>query len=465
MADDARLDLARPHHVHLVGVGGAGMSGLATLLAAGGHTVTGSDLVDSATLTGLRAAGLDVWVGHRPEGAARAQHVAVSTAVPADDPEVVAAAAAGVPVHSRAELLAALAALRRVLAVSGTHGKTTTTAMVALVLEDAGWQPSFLVGGVLPTLGGGARWGAGEWFVVEADESDGTFLALGAEAVVVTNVEPDHLDQWGSGEAQHAAFRQFVMSARGPRVVCLDDPGSAALAAITPTVTYGTAAAADVRLVSHRADPPGTRSLLEIHSGADGLEAVEIRLGVPGLHNARNAAAAVAVTRAIGVPLDAAVRALGRFEGVSRRFELRGEAGGVVFVDDYAHLPTEVAATLEAARGGPWSRIVCVFQPHRVSRTAELGPSFGPVFEGADVVVVTDVYRAGEPARPGVTGALVADAVRDADPTRPVRYEPERDRLVDTVLAELRPGDLCLTLGAGDVTTLPAELLARLEAA
>ncbi len=453
------LDLRRRRAVHLVGIGGAGMSGLAQLLVAGGHRVSGSDQVDSPVLVQLRASGVDAWVGHEPARLGDVEVLAASTAVPPDDPEVLAAEAAGVPVLTRAQLLRSLAALRRVVAVSGTHGKTTTTAMLARILEAAGFRPSYLVGGQLPGQGIGARWDDGEWFVVEADESDGTFLELGAEAVLVTNVEPDHLDYWGTEAALRIAFEGFVAGARGPRLVCADDPGAAALAALPGVSTYGEAGDATFRVAGLVPEPGGSH--LEVWRGAELL--AHVRLAVPGRHLALNAAGALALAALLGAPAEAAGQALAAFAGVGRRFERRGDAGGITFVDDYAHLPTEVAANVRAARDGGWRRVVCVFQPHRYSRTEALAGAFGPSFEGADLVVVTDVYGAGEAPRPGVTGQLVAEAVGASLPGVPVRYAPRRDELIDLLLDQLREGDVCLTLGAGDLTTLPDELLVLLR--
>jgi UDP-N-acetylmuramate--alanine ligase len=437
------------------------MSAIATVLAGMGHRVTGSDLKDSPGLTRLRAAGVAVTVGHRAENLGDAEAVAVSTAIPPTNPEVVAAGERGVPVLRRAEVLAAIAATRRTVAVAGTHGKTTTSSMLALVLSEAGMRPSFVVGGELNEIGSGAVWDDGEWFVVEADESDGTFLELGAEAALVTNVEPDHLEHYGSWAALRDAFRRFVAAAPGPRVVCADDAEAAAVAdAVGGCVTYGTAAGADWRMVDVRAERAGVSFDL-LH----GDEVVgRVALPVPGVHNARNAAGALVTAVALGAPVDAGLRALARYAGVARRFQFRGEAAGVTFVDDYAHLPTEVRAALAAARAGGWRRVVCVFQPHRYSRTAALWQDFADAFDDADVLVLTDVYAAGEAPRPGVTGALLVNAVLDAHPWRRLAYFPRRSELVPFLARELRPGDLCLTLGAGDLTSVPDEVRAALAA-
>jgi UDP-N-acetylmuramate--alanine ligase len=452
------LDLTRPLRVHVVGAGGAGMSAIAGVLAAMGHRVSGSDLKASAGLERLRAAGVDVHVGHAAEHLGDVDVVAISTAVPPTNPEVEAARARGIPVLRRAEILAAIAATRRPVAVAGTHGKTTTSSMLALVLVEAGLRPSFIIGGEVNEIGTGAVWDDGEWFVVEADESDGTFLELGAEVAVVTNVEPDHLEHYGGVAQLYAAFDRFLAEAGGTRVVCADDAEAARLAERHGAVTYGTAAGARYRMVDVAGERIGTT--FTVVRGDDTLG--EVSVPVPGLHNARNALGALATAVELGVPFDTAARALRRFGGVARRFQFRGEHAGITFVDDYAHLPTEVAAALEAARQGGWRRVVCVFQPHRFSRTAALWQDFRDGFEGADLLVVTDVYPAGEAPRPGVTGKLIVNAVLDAHPWKRVAYLPRRRELVPYLARELRAGDVCLTLGAGDLTSLADEVLVAL---
>ncbi len=452
MAD--RLDLSQPRRVHVVGVGGAGMSAIATVLADMGHEVTGSDLKASAGLERLRARGLDIAVGHAAEHVGDVDAVTISTAIPPTNPEVVVARERGVPVLRRADALAAIAGTRRTIAVAGTHGKTTTSSMLALVLIEAGLQPSFIIGGDVNEIGTGAVWDQGEWFVVEADESDGTFLELGAEVAIVTNIEPDHLEHYGSYEALLDAFARFLTEASGPRVVCADDGTAARVGRAAGAVTYGFAEDADYRLVDAVVERNGTTFALR-HEGAD---LGRVHLPVPGRHNALNAAAALVTGIELGAPFEAGRAALERFAGVARRFEFRGEVGGVTFVDDYAHLPTEVAAALEAAGEGDWGRIVCVFQPHRFSRISALWQDFADSFGEADLLVVTDIYPAGEAPRPGVSGKLIVNAVLDAHPWRPLAYLPKRPDLVPYLRSVLRPGDLCLTLGAGDLTSLADEV-------
>ena len=448
-----------PRRVHLVGVGGAGMSGLARLLLAAGHRVTGSDRDESATLEALRSLGAEVWAPHDGARLGRPDLVAASTAIRATNPELVAARILDIPVLGRAQLLALLMAGRTGIAVAGTHGKTTTTGMVVAILEAAGLDPSFAVGGDFKASGINAAAGTGPHFVAEADESDGSFLELDPTVAVVTNVEADHLDHWGDLASVTAAFRSFVgrLPAGGTAVLCADDPGALALVPAAPcqVVTYGLAPAAEVRGEVLALDGRGAR--FAVVAGGERLG--EVALVVAGRHNVANALGAVAAARAVGAPFEAAVAALAGFTGAARRFHLRAEAGGVTVVDDYAHHPTEVAASLAAARLGGWKRVVAVFQPHLYSRTRLFAAEFGRVLAGgADLVVVTDVYAAREDPEPGVDGALVAGAARRARPDLDCVYEPDRAALAARVAALLQPGDLVLTLGAGDITTLADEL-------
>ena len=452
------LDLSGPRTIHIVGIGGAGMSAIATVLARMGHVVSGSDLKDSPTLGRLRLLGVDARVGHEARHLPDAlDAVVISTAIPSTNPEVEAARARGVIVMRRADALRALVATRRGVAVAGSHGKTTASSMLALCLRAAGWHPSFVIGGDLNEVGTNAAFDEGEWLVVEADESDGTFLELQPEAALVTNVEPDHLDHYGGFEPLVAAFEQFLAAVPGVRVVCADDAIAARLAAAEAgTRTYGWREDADYRVVGYSGGRRGSR--FELVRDASVVGAIE--LPVPGRHNALNAAGAAATALELGVPFDAVARALRGFGGVARRFEFRGEIRGVTLVDDYAHLPSEVAAALNAAREGEWRRIVAVFQPHRYTRTARLWRDFADAFVDADAVVLTDVYPAGEAPQPGVSGRLLLRAVLDAHPSTPVTYLPRRADVVAHALGLARSGDVVLTLGAGDLTTIPDVWLA-----
>ena len=459
-------ELGRVRRVHVVGIGGAGMSAIAWVLACMGHVVSGSDLRANQGMDRLVARGVRVFVGHEAGNLGDAELVAISSAVRERNPEVVAARERALPVHRRAEILAAICATRSTLAVAGTHGKTTTSSMLALILVEAGWRPSFIIGGDVNEIGTGAVWDDGQHLVVEADESDGTFLELGAAGGIVTNVEADHLDYYGSFEALQQAFHQFVTTLSGPAVVGIDKPYGAALARAAAAeragvVTFGTSADADYQTRDVRSSRAGARFEL----WRSGELVGPVVLPIAGAHNAANAAAAAALALELGVPFEAVQAALGRFAGVARRLQFRGEAAGVTFIDDYAHLPSEVAAALAAVRSGEWGRVVAVFQPHRYSRTEAVHADFADSFVDADLVVLTDVYAAGESPRPGITGQLLVDAVRRAHPEAEVVYVPRRGDLVEALAALLHPDDACVTLGAGDLTSLADELVERLAEA
>jgi UDP-N-acetylmuramate--alanine ligase len=456
------LDLSRSLRIHVANVGGAGMSAVATLLAESGHRVSGHDPASSTPFLAMVASlGVDVTTGDdRAPLADDVEAVVVSTATPDDDADVVAARRRGVPVVHRAGALAALCAQRSTVAVAGTHGKTTTSALLTTVLAGTGRRPGWVVGAAIPQLGRSAAWGGDGPLVVEADESDGTFLALGAETAIVTNVEPDHLENWGGEAPLRQAFGRFVTALPGPAVLCADDAGARDLVtAAGRPVTYGLDPGADYRVAAPA--PAGTGVRFELHHAGERVD-VEVP-AAPGVHNATNAAGALALAHLHGVPLAAGAEALAGFEGVARRFEHRGEAGGVTVIDDYAHLPTEVRAALAAGAAGPWERVVAVFQPHRYSRTEAVWREFADAFTAADRLAITDVYAAGEPARPGVSGKLVVDAVLDAHPWANVAWLPTLDDVLLWLRGVLRPGDLCLTLGAGDLTALAPRIVAMLE--
>lgn len=466
------VPLADLGRVHLVGVGGAGMSAIAPLLAARGLAVSGSDAHEGPALAGLRAAGVRVHVGHDRAHVEDVDALVVSSAVRASNPEVVRARERGLPVLHRSEALASLMAGRDAVAVAGAHGKTTTSAMIATALVHAGADPAFAIGGVVRSAGGtlgGARHGDGP-FVAEADESDGSFLAYEPLVAVVTNVEPDHLDHYGSREAFEDAFVRFAARVRpgGLLVACADDPGAARLVARAreelrgrgaDVVTYGVGQDADLHVGASRATPDGRWEV--VLTPADG-DPTTLHLRVPGAHNALDAAAAWCVLRRLGVAPGAAAAGLDDFAGTGRRFEDRGTADGVRVVDDYAHHPTEVAALLTAARQvAGEGRVLALFQPHLFSRTRTFAAEFGAAFDLADAVVVTDVYAAREDPDPAVTGALVVDAVPTAGKAR---FVPDKGDAARAVAALALPGDLVLTVGAGDVTELGPVVLAALDA-
>jgi UDP-N-acetylmuramate--alanine ligase len=451
-------DLSGLTTVHLVGIGGAGMSGIARLLLARGVSVSGSDLKDSKILAQLRAAGARIEVGHDPGNVGPADAVVVSTAIPRDNVEVGEARRREIPVLARAQVLAALMAERRGIAVAGTHGKTTTTSMLAVILERGGLDPTYLVGGDLNESGSNARSGGGDLLVAEADESDGSFLLLQPDVAVVTNVEEDHLDFYGGGAQVEAAFEAF--SAQAQVVVgCGDDAAVRRVLRAAPrSVTYGEGEANEIRVHGVEVSAHGSRARVRFPEGD-----VDVALSSPGRHYLLNAAAALAAAREVGVEPHRGARALAGFTGVRRRFERRGAVGGAEFVDDYAHHPTEIAATLAAARSQPARRIVAVFQPHRYTRTEAQWRPLGESLAHADLIVLTDVYGAGEAAIPGVTGKLLVDALLERAPRSRAVYLPHRADLPAFLAREIREGDLVLTLGAGDITMVGEETVGLLR--
>jgi UDP-N-acetylmuramate--alanine ligase len=452
------LDLSTPGRYHVVGVGGPGMSALALVLAEMGHRVSGSDIKESPVLDRLRAAGVDVYVGHDRTLVVGTDAVTASTAIPVGNVELAAARERGIPTLSRAGMLASICARARSVAVAGTHGKTTTTSMLTMMLTEAGWHPSFVVGGDVNEVGTGAHWSGGEWLVVEADESDGTFLELPLHATIVTNVEVDHLEHFGTFDAIVAAFDRYLAGIAGVRVVCIDDEVAAQLAARHDAVTYGLAPGARYRAVEVTREDGAAAFVLTV----DGERRGSVRVPLRGLHNVRNATGALAMADQLGVPFDAAVSALARFGGVARRFEIRARHRGVTLVDDYAHLPTEIAVVIDAARGSgdDWRRVVAVFQPNRFRRMALMSPEYRDAFAGADMAVITEIYPSGDAPIPGVTGRLVVDAVRAAHPDFDVRWIPKRAELIEFLAGELCDGDVCISMGCGDVASLPLEVLA-----
>jgi UDP-N-acetylmuramate--alanine ligase len=471
MAADLGLDLraavppaADLAPVHLLGVGGIGMSAIARILLARGLRVSGSDAKDLPVLAELRAAGGDVGVGFDPDRLRDVRTVVASSAIREDNPELRRARELGLRVLHRSQALQALMHGHRGVAVAGTNGKTTTTSMLTVLLQDAGLDPSFAIGGELVGTGTNGHAGSGDVFVAEADESDASFLVYRPEVSIVTNVQADHLDHYGTPDAVTRAFEAFAdtLGPDGVLVACLDDAGSAALAARATAagrrvVTYGTSQGAAVRA----SDVSFERGLGRFRVSDHGTDAGSVALRVPGSHNVANAAAAYAAARVLGVEPPAAVRGLEAFTGTRRRFEWRGEVAGVRVVDDYAHNPAKVAAAVATGRQVAGAgRLVVVFQPHLYSRTRDFAAGFGAALAGADDVVVMDVYAAREDPLPGVSGALVADAVGRADGS--VVYEPTWSAVAAEVARRARPGDLVLTVGAGDVTAVGPQVLALL---
>jgi UDP-N-acetylmuramate--alanine ligase len=454
--------------VHFVAIGGAGMSGIARIMLSRGVTVSGSDSAASALLDELAVAGARVAVGHGADNVGDADTVVISTAIRADNPELVEAQRRGLRVLHRAAALASIMLGRQGIAVAGTHGKTTTTSMITTVLLHSGSEPSYVIGGILAETGMGAGEGTGPAVVVEADESDGSFLMLAPDATVVTSVEADHLDNYGTLAAIEAAFAAFVgrILTGGLLLTCADDPGAHALAAAAqPAVTaltYGTAADASYRVTDIQAR--GMRTEFSITGGPGtvlaGAGPVQIELAVPGRHNALNAAAAFALTVQLGVSVADAVAGLGAYRGARRRMELKGEADGVQVIDSYAHHPTELAADLAAARDvAAGGRLIAIFQPHLFSRTRFFAAEFGAALGQADEVLVLDVYAAREDPEPGVTGKLVSDAV----PGGGAFFVPDKASVPAVVAGLAKPGDLVLTMGAGDVTALGPQIVQALR--
>ncbi|MGA4988957.1 UDP-N-acetylmuramate--L-alanine ligase [Nonomuraea bangladeshensis] len=449
--------------VHFIGIGGAGMSGIARILLKRGVRVSGSDARSSELVAELRELGASVHIGHAASHIKDVDTVVVSTAIRDSNPELGEALKQGLRIIPRAAALASVMAGRTAVAIAGTHGKTTTTSMLTVALQKCGADPSYCVGGQLVTTGLGADDGTGTVFVAEADESDGSFLMLAPDIAVVTNVEADHLDNYGDPRAVHDSFARFADRVGSLLVICADDPGSAELADRARerglrVRTYGAAEGADYRLSGVRPDGFGT--VFEIEGRGD------VRLAVPGAHNALNATAAIAVADELGLSFEEIRGGLGAFTGAKRRFEAKGEAGGVAVFDSYAHHPTELAADLRAARDVVASysgdgRVVAIFQPHLYSRTRFFADEFGAALGLADEVVVLDVYGAREDPEPGVSGAMVASRV--PLPAERVSYAPDRAAVPALVAERARPGDIVLTMGAGDVTELGPQIVARLS--
>jgi UDP-N-acetylmuramate--alanine ligase len=460
------MELARRGPVHFMGIGGAGMSPLAEMALLAGARVTGCDSSPGPATQHLEARGAVILQGHDPAHVAGCAALVMTAAVPADHPEVAAARAAGIPVLKRAQALGAIVNHGTVVGIAGTHGKTTTTTLTTTVLAAAGLDPTGFVGARVPAWGGNLRRGGDSLYVVEADEYDRSFHQLRPTVAVVTTLEADHLDIYGSLDAIEEAFRVFVdtVPADGLIAGCADDHGAARLlnrlgGGPERIVSYGLSAGAMLRAEDVR--PAGGGTAFTVRERGTVLGSAT--LDAPGLHNVRNALAAVAVARRLGVGWDAIAAGLADYAGVSRRFEQLGEAGGVRVVDDYAHHPTEIEATLSAARAGyPERRIVAVFQPHLYSRTRDFAREFGQALAAADVVFLTDIYAARERPIAGVSGELILSHLHAAGAD--VRYVRERADVVDAVAAELRPGDLCLTMGAGNLDIAARELLQRLGA-
>lgn len=461
--DTPGASMGRVRHLHLIGIGGAGMSGIAEVLVNLGYTVSGSDLQESAVTRRLQGLGIELFIGHAAEHLRDVDAVVVSSAVGGDNPELLAARAARVPVVPRAEMLAELMRFRYGVAVAGTHGKTTTTSLIASVLAEGGLDPTFVIGGRLNSAGANARLGEGRFLVAEADESDASFLYLQPMIAAVTNIDADHLEAYGGKfHNLRGAFLEFLhhLPFYGLAVLCLDDPVVRELIpdVTRPLRTYGVDAAADVRASGIRQD--GSRTAFEVR--IDGAHPLLVELNMPGRHNVLNALAAITIASELGVSPEATVRALNNFAGIGRRFQSYGElafpAGHALVVDDYGHHPSEIAATMQAVRDGwPERRLLVAFQPHRFTRTRDLFEDFARVLSDCDALVMTDVYAAGEEPVAGADGRALAAAIRARGKVNPV-FVSDIDELVDSLPAMVQDGDIVLTLGAGSIGTVGGRL-------
>ncbi|MBD0414723.1 UDP-N-acetylmuramate--L-alanine ligase [Oryzicola mucosus] len=454
--------------VHFIGIGGIGMSGIAEVLHNLGYKVQGSDQAESANVQRLRDKGIECFVGHRAENIGDAEVVVVSTAIKKSNPELMAAREKLLPIVRRAEMLAELMRFRNAIAIGGTHGKTTTTSMVATLLEAGALDPTVINGGIINAYGTNARMGEGEWMVVEADESDGTFLKLPADVAVVTNIDPEHLDHYGNFDRVREAFRQFVENVPfyGFGVMCTDHPEVQALVSRIEdrrVITYGNNAQADVRFTNHRME--GAASLFDvvIRNRKTGGETVisELRLPMPGRHNVSNATAAIAVAFELGIAPEAIKRGLSSFGGVKRRFTHTGTWNGVEVFDDYGHHPVEIKAVLRAARDATKGRVIAIAQPHRFTRLRDLFDDFSACFNDADTVILAPVYTAGEDPIEGITSESLTSRIR-AGGHRDARYIEGPDAIAPLVRSLAKSGDFVVFLGAGNITqwayALPKDL-------
>ncbi|KAB0537688.1 UDP-N-acetylmuramate--L-alanine ligase [Pseudochrobactrum algeriensis] len=453
--------------VHFIGIGGIGMSGIAEVLHNLGYKVQGSDQADSANVQRLRDKGIEVFVGHKAENIGKADVVVVSTAIRPNNPELVEARENLLPIVRRAEMLAELMRFRQAIAIGGTHGKTTTTSMVATLLEAGHLDPTVINGGIINAYGTNARMGEGEWMVVEADESDGTFLKLPADIAVITNIDPEHLDHYGSFDNVRAAFRQFVENVPfyGFGVMCLDHPEVQALVSRIEdrrVITYGENPQADVRFSNHRMD--GAVSVFDVvirDRKGEVVEIKDLRLPMPGRHNVSNATAAIAVAHELGLTADDIRKGLSGFGGVKRRFTHTGSWNGVEIFDDYGHHPVEIKAVLRAAREAAPKRVIAIAQPHRFTRLASLFDDFSTCFNDADTVMIAPVYTAGEDPIEGVTSEALVSKIKTAG-HRDARYLEDPAHLPEAIKALAQEGDFVVFLGAGNITqwayALPKQL-------
>ena len=451
--------------VYFIGIGGAGMSGLAEILRERGFGVSGSDIRESRITERLKARGAIIYPSHREENLSGTDLVVFSSAIPSSNPELKGARKQGIPLLSRGEMLAELMKEKKGVAIAGTHGKTTTASMTALLLYEAALDPTIIIGGEVSDMGGSAKLGQGEYLVAEADESDGSFLKLSPELAVVTNIEADHLDYYSSLEAIIDAFGKFVenIPPGGVLVFGSDCPNARKMWERSKlgieVLTYGLGKEADLRAEHLCMEKSGSRYEVFYY----GCRLGKVRLPLPGKHNVRNSLAALGVGLKVGADFSGMCSCLEKFRGVERRFEIKGDLKDIIIVDDYAHHPTEIRATLEAARSKKRERIIAVFQPHRYSRTKLLKEEFASVFQGTDVLVLTEIYSAGEKHLPGISGRALFETVRRRR-QREVEFIPDKSRIADYLMSILRPGDMVITMGAGDIGAVAEEIVKRLKA-
>ena len=454
--------LGKARHVHFVGIGGIGMSGIAEVLINLGFEVSGSDVEKSAITDNLASIGAAVSIGHSAGNIGGADIVVVSSAIGPDNPEVRAAADAGIPLLPRSDMLGELMRIRTGIAIAGAHGKTTTTSLAAVVLQEAGLDPTVVVGGKVKSLDANAMLGRGKYLVAEVDESDGNFVRLTPSIAIITNIDAEHLDFYGGLKKIHEAFVTFAnrVPFHGVVICCVDDANVRAVMPLIDRkiITYGFDKEAGVR--GEVLEEDGTGSVFRLHAGGEDLGTIKLTL--PGRHNVANAIAVCALALELGIEIDAVRRAFERFEGVGRRFETRGEEGGVLVIDDYGHHPTEIKAAVRTARRSLDRRVVAVFQPHRFTRTRDLHENFDRCLLDADLVFITDIYGAGETPIPGITGDLIYRAVRRGGAKKAV-YLPAREDLLDALESTVKEGDVVLTLGAGDIWKTGDELLERIR--
>jgi UDP-N-acetylmuramate--alanine ligase len=452
----------RVKHLHFVGIGGIGMSGIAEVLLNQGFRITGSDLQDSDILARLQELGAEIAIGHRAENVGKAQVVVYSSAVRPENAEMQEARRLNLPIIPRAEMLGELMRMKYGIAVAGTHGKTTTTSMIGAVMTEAELEPTIIVGGRVKSLATNAVLGSGEFLVAEADEFDRSFLRLTPVISVITTLEAEHMDCYQDFDDIKSAFLQFAEQVPfyGSVIACSDEPGVAELIPRIrrAVVSYGLNEKADVHALAPTFEAMKTKFSAQIH----GRQMGDVEINLPGLHNVKNALAALAVAHELGIPFETVQRGLAKFRGVERRFEIKGEYRGVMVVDDYAHHPTEIKATLAAAKRGWDRRIIAVFQPHLYTRTRDFAADFGDSFKDADLLIVTEIYAAREQPIPGVNGKLViAEARRAGHPE--ARYRPDKNAIADELAALCRSGDMVITLGAGDVWKVARDLCQKLQ--